>query len=493
MMVAMALAPLFASATAVQNVMQSYVSPIVATIVSLASLASVFFLIVGGFQYMTSSGDPEKLGRAKSIIKNALIGLALVIAAAAITAILNNAYSGASGPVGEQLPTLQNIENIETDSGIVDVLIKSVVGLLRKVVESAAEPFLKSLSYFINSTPLMGNNPHVFNLWLAIVGITDVLFVLVVALLGFQVMSFSTFGFEELDIRHLIPRLGLGFLLINVSIFAIDGLISLSNAMIYALQSGFQSTDIWAVLISITQKSSDMGIAGLLVMVAFLVLTVMLLVYYIMRLVTLYMGAILSPLVALLWLIPAFKDFAVTTLKAYLVTIFILFVHATVLILTASILVGLNAGGVDGQPNALMALMVGLATVLFLLKTQGFVQEVATVASIPRAAREMTGTFRQGVRDISSGYKTAQKGVKGTQSGAKKIKGVGVKLHKKVTSRSGGDTTSGSKSPKSGSTSRKAPTSSPKLKTGETRKAKPIKKKGSDHEVNDRTSSSNNR
>ena len=490
-MMAMAFTSLFASTTAVQNVMQSYISPTVTTLTVLASLASVFFLIMGGFQYMTSTGDPEKLGRAKKIIKNALIGLALVIAAATITAILSNAYSGASGPVGEQLPTLQEIENIETDSGIVDVLINAVVGLLRKIVESAAEPFLKSLSYFINSTPLMGSNPHVFNLWLAIVGIADVLFVLVVALLGFQVMSFSTFGFEELDIRHLIPRLALGFLLMNVSIFAIDGLISLSNGMIYALQSGFPSTDIWAVLVSITEKSSDMGIAGLLVMVAFLVLTVMLLVYYIMRLVTLYIGAILSPLVVLLWLIPAFKDFAVTTLKAYLVTIFILFVHATVLILAASILVGLNAGGVDGQPNALMALMVGLATVLFLLKTQGFVQEVATVASIPRAAREMTGTFRQGVRDISSGYKTSKQTVKGGVKTYKFARDTGKKVKKKVTRKSGETVSSGSGSKKI--PSKQTSASPAKLKTGETRKAEPIKKKGRDHEINNRTGSSNDR
>ena len=489
-MMAIVFTSLFAATSAVQSVMQSYISPVIATLGVLATLVSALFLTVGGFQYMTSTGDPEKLDRAKRVIKNALLGLVLIVAATTLTAILTNAYSGSSGAVGEQLPTLQNIENLETDSGVVDVLVKSVVGLLRKIVESAAEPFLKSLGYFINNTPLMGNNPHVFNLWLATVAVADALFVLVVALLGFQVMSFSTFGFEELDIRSLVPRLALGFLLINVSIFAIDGLISLSNAMIYALQSGFQSTDIWATLISITKKSSDMGIAGLLVMVAFLVLSIMLLVYYIMRLVTLYVGAIMTPLVVLLWLIPAFKDFAVTTLKTYLVTIFILFVHAVVLILAASILAGLNAGGIDGQPNALMALMVGLATVLFLLKTQGFVQEVATVASIPRAARGMSGTFRQGVRELSSGYKAGKKTAKGGVKTYKFARNTSKKAKRTITRK---PSTFPPESKGISRTTKHSTVGVSKLKTGEARRAEPPKKKGRDNEINSRTSSSNNR
>lgn len=81
----------------------------------------------------------------------------------------------------------------------------------------------------------------------------------------------------------------------NTSIFAIDAVISLSNGMIYALQSGFQSTDIWAVLKDITKDSASLGIVGLLMMVALLVLTVMLLVYYVLRLVTLYIVAVLEP------------------------------------------------------------------------------------------------------------------------------------------------------------------------------------------------------
>lgn len=240
-------------------------------------------------------------------------------------------------------------------------------------------------------------------------GIADVLFVLVVALVGFKVMSLSTFGYDDIDIKQLLPQFALVFLLINTSIFAIDMVIELSNAMIHALQSAFVCTDVWQTLADITKKSSDLGVAGLLVMVAFLVLTVMLLVYYVLRLVTLYIGAILSPVVMLLALVPGFKDFAITALKTYLTTIFVLFVHVVIMLLASSIFTGMLEGNNTGQPNTLMALIVGLATVVALLKTQGFMQELSYAASAPRAARELSGSFIRGISYINKGARTTKK------------------------------------------------------------------------------------
>ena len=54
----------------------------------LLSLLGVIFLIIliyGGFLWMTSRGNEQEITRAKSIIQNSIIGLAIVIAAYAIT------------------------------------------------------------------------------------------------------------------------------------------------------------------------------------------------------------------------------------------------------------------------------------------------------------------------------------------------------------------------------------------------------------------------
>ncbi len=457
-----------ADATSASNAMRAYVGPAVTTLAVLASLACVFFLIMGGIQYMSSAANPEKLEHAKKIIKNALIGLVLVIAAGTLTAILSHAYS-ATGTAGtEQFPSLQPLQPQDNGFNLFDVVINAIVAVLRNIVQSIGTPFVSALGFFTNATPLMGGNASVFNIWLAVVGITDVLFVLVVALIGFQVMSAATLGFDEIELKQLLPQMAFIFLLINTSIFAIDAIIGLSNAMIYALQSGFQSTSVWDVLAKITQQSSDMGLAGLLIMIAFLILSVMLLVYYVLRLVGLYLGAILSPIVLLLWLLPAFKDFAITALKTYLVAIFVLFVHVVILLLAASIFVGIKAGDTSGQPNALMALIVGLATVVALLKAQGMMNQLVSAASAPKAARELGSSFMRGVSYMTRTARTTKNFTKGTyQTGMKVTKHVQQKRAAKA---------EGIKITSKPATGKPVHVTQP-LKTGETRKAEKADKK----------------
>src|SRR6266536_3777404 len=100
-------APLMlADAVAASNVMRSFVAPVVTTLIAIASIAVVFFLINGGIHYMTSSGNPDRLEHARKIIRNALIGLVLVIAAGTLTAILSHAYSPTGQVATEKLPSL---------------------------------------------------------------------------------------------------------------------------------------------------------------------------------------------------------------------------------------------------------------------------------------------------------------------------------------------------------------------------------------------------
>lgn len=51
---------------------------IMAIIIPLAGLAAFIVLIVGGFQYLTSAGDPKQAQKAQSIITSAIIGIAVI-------------------------------------------------------------------------------------------------------------------------------------------------------------------------------------------------------------------------------------------------------------------------------------------------------------------------------------------------------------------------------------------------------------------------------
>lgn len=395
---------LMADALAASHVMQTFVAPVITALCLAASLGCTFFLVFGGIQYMSSRGNPEKLEHAKLTIKNAIIGLVVVLVAASLTAILTHAYGASSTDVATKLPALSQVQENNSVS-LWDIITKAITHVLESIISSIGQPFVDALAFFTKSTPLMGDNSAVFNMWLVIVGISDALFVLVVGLLGFHVMSFGIFDFDEIDIKKLVPQLALIFLLMNTSLFAIDGIISLSNAMVHALQEAFPPMTLWDLLDNLTKQSSSMGLGALLIMIAFLVLTVLLLVYYVVRLITLYIGAALSPIVLMLYLIPVFKDFAITAAKAYLMTIFTLFVQVVIMQLATSIFLGMLEGTNNGQPNTLMALIVGLATIWALLKTPGVMRELSHASSMPRAARQMAGVF---IRSANSVYEISK-------------------------------------------------------------------------------------
>lgn len=442
---------LLADTSGAITVMRDYVGPTIRMLAGLASIACVFFLVNGGYQYITSTGNPEALENAKQIIKKALIGLVIVISAATLTTILSGAYGDPSNTTGATLPSLEAIEPEDVGSGLVEVLIKAITGFLNNIIQAVATPFLAALDYFTKETPLMAKNSGVFNLWLAMVGITDVLFILVVALLGFHVMSASTFGFDELDIKKLLPRLGLAFLLINTSIFFIDAIIQLSNVLITAITKVSGASSVWETLTAVVKESGGQGAAALLVMLAFLIFSVILLIYYVGRLVVLFLGAVLSPLVIVLWLLPAFRDFAVSAIKTYITTIFVLFVHVVTLMLAATLFTGMSAiDGDNNVPNVLMSMVVGLATVLVLLKTQGVMMQFSYVSMGARNARKLGSQFMTGVS-----YMTG-KGRAMASSASTKTAGRGSAQAPTGTSRSRAQTTQATSSYKQPGNNRKA-------------------------------------
>ncbi len=412
----------FAATSGAVSAMRDYVTPTIHVLAALASLACVFFIVNAGYQYMTSSGNPEKLDHAKHILKNALLGLVIVLAAATLVSILSNAYGSPHDVSNATLPSLQEVKPNDVGNGLIDVLIKAVTGFLNNIIQAVAAPFLGALDFFTKSTPLMAENQTVFNFWLAMVGIGDVLFIVILALLGFHVMSASTFGFDEIEFKHLLPRIGLVFLVMNTSIFFIDGIIELSNALVTAVGKVSGSSSVWEALTKVVDQAGGQGLAALLMMMAFLILSVILLVYYVGRLVTLFIGAVLSPLIALVWLVPGFRDFAETAIKTYITTIFVLFVHVVILQLAASLITGMSPSSGNDVPNTLMAMVVGLATILALLKTQSVMMQFSYVSMGARNMRKLGGQFINGVSYMTGKGKAAASTISSKTDSAKKAR-----------------------------------------------------------------------
>lgn len=404
------------------GLMRDYVTPTIRTLSALGAMVCTFFIINAGYLYITSSGKPEQMDHAKHVLKNALLGLVIILAAVTLTAILTSSFGQPAGGQQAALPTLEAIQPKDASSGLVDVLIKAVVGFLNAIIQAVGAPFLAALDYFTKATPLMTSNSSVFNLWLAIVGITNVLFILVLSLIGFHVMSATSFGFDEIEIKHLLPRIALIFLLINTSIFAIDGIIRLSNVLITAIGQVSGSASPWEVLSRVVSEAGTQGLAALLLMLAFIILSVVLLIYYVGRLVTLFIGAVLSPLVILIWLVPGFRDFSESAAKTYLSTIFVLFVHVVILQLAASLFTGMSAAGDSPLPDTLMSMVVGLATIVALLKTQGAMMQLSYASMGARNTRKLSGQFMNGISYMTGRTQSAATAISSKADTAKKTR-----------------------------------------------------------------------
>ena len=81
----------------VSNV-ENFIRSVIQVVTGLAGLVATGFFVAGGFTYITSSGNPEQLDKAKRTITWSAIGLAIVIAAFVlaniVTTLARQAFGG---------------------------------------------------------------------------------------------------------------------------------------------------------------------------------------------------------------------------------------------------------------------------------------------------------------------------------------------------------------------------------------------------------------
>ena len=88
--------PVLATSADVSKI-QTFIQSVIQVLVTLAGLISAGFFVWGGIGYITSSGDPEKLDRAKKTIVYSAIGLVIVLGAFVLSTIVTQLATGAFG------------------------------------------------------------------------------------------------------------------------------------------------------------------------------------------------------------------------------------------------------------------------------------------------------------------------------------------------------------------------------------------------------------
>ena len=88
--------PAFADSGSVGQV-ETFIRSVIKVIAGLSGLVATAFFVVGGYQYITSSGNPEHLDKAKRTLIHSAVGLSIVIAAFVIANIVTALASSAFG------------------------------------------------------------------------------------------------------------------------------------------------------------------------------------------------------------------------------------------------------------------------------------------------------------------------------------------------------------------------------------------------------------
>lgn len=88
--------PVFAQAAGVSQV-EGFIRNIIKVVAGLAGLVATGFFVLGGFGYITSSGNPENLDRSKKTLIWSSVGLAITIGAFVLSNIVTELASNAFG------------------------------------------------------------------------------------------------------------------------------------------------------------------------------------------------------------------------------------------------------------------------------------------------------------------------------------------------------------------------------------------------------------
>lgn len=398
------------AATSAPSEVTTFTSDALTLITIISAASAVFFLIRGGYTYITSSGKPDALEDAKKTIRNSLLGLVIVLASSGLVSLLSGALVGDTASTSVTTLPITQIESVAPSDGLTQVLIDAVNGFIQNIVESSTKPIVDGIMTFLGSTPSLLANASIVKFWLIMLGIVDSLFVLVVALLGLQFMSASTFGFEEIEFKHLLPRIGLAFLGANVSLFLADYAIQASNALVAGVISATGGLNHAWITNAITISSLTNGTAPFIILIfllIFLIVSIVLLLMYISRLIVIVLGAVLSPFIFLLWTLPKTADFAEMAVKGYFVSVFTIFIHVVTIQLAGTFL-----SLPEQTNNSLISIAVAIGLLLTLLKIPSFMMQLILFSRSVGAVRHMGSQ----ITNVLSTDSSSNMSYKGTRS-----------------------------------------------------------------------------
>jgi hypothetical protein len=234
----------------------------------------------------------------------------------------------------------------------------AITGWFADLLAAAVEPVFNALGQTLFSSPRVDQHPRIVTLWRFSLVIADaalVIFVLAgsgIAIAGDEISS-------RVTLKEMLPRLLVATATVNLSLFAIGYLISLSNSLAQGfLGAAVEPTDISRELIERLFSTINNAFMALLALLL-VVLAILVIVAYVVRVAALVILAAGGPLLLASHALPQSEDWARAWWRALLALLAAPVAQAMLLVATFRVFLTGNLLGLPGGSNLIDLLVIG--------------------------------------------------------------------------------------------------------------------------------------
>jgi hypothetical protein len=308
----------------------------------------------------------------------------------------DSGVSAPSGPVpGDKAPS-------SSDPGWLDIpgqIEKAIDEWFGKLVKLALDPVLHLLGATLLSSPNLADG-RIAQVWDGVLITANTLYVLFVLVAGVTVMGHETVQ-SRYSLKQVLPRLLIGVVASNASLWAINQIVAVGNALSSALMDGKVAADgIGNMLTSLIVAKlflpiGPMNLFFLLIGLVLAVLGAALLVGYLIRAAILVVLTAGAPLAFACHALPQTEGVAKLWWRAVFGCVAVQTLQALVLITAVQVFFDPQANTIMGLPNGgtFLDLLICLCLFVVLLKIPGWIKRIVLGRS-PLQSGPMSGLAR---------------------------------------------------------------------------------------------------
>ncbi|MGI8915251.1 MAG: hypothetical protein ACR2JY_15940 [Chloroflexota bacterium] len=230
---------------------------------------------------------------------------------------------------------------------------------------------------FLTQTPpgLSYAHPDIRRLWEAVRAVTNAALALIALVGGYNVMLHRRLGTEYAGTMECLPRLAVGALLANTSMWWASATIDANNALCAAIgAAGFPGWGRLAGMAAMGGVAALWTPARLLLVLAllfYLVMCLLLVIQMLMRLALVDVLLVLAPLGLLCWILPQTQRWARLWSTTFVGVVFTQFVQVVATLVAGNLLTAVGAGA--GLAGIALGPFMGLAALVLVLKLPALV------------------------------------------------------------------------------------------------------------------------